>query len=571
MFSHGPYSLEIERNIPARMRDDTILYADIYHPKGTGPFPVLLYRTPYNKGRNVTVDLAERAASFGYLVVIQDVRGRFTSEGKFRPALYSADTDDAADGYDTVEWASALPDSSGKVGTFGISYNAWTQWELAHTQPPHLVAMFAGGLAANLLDRELSGVLRLGRVLYSTINTFTPPMRPRQPEFLGPHQVEEAEEIWEKLDRWKWLWYLPLSEIPDDVLGGMKPYFLHWLQNHTTDFFGFTEKHKNIGVPVYSLTGWYDQQIGTIKQYLGMTENGMTTHARKNQKLIIGPWSHAYDSNRQVGEVDFGPEAEFDYVSLMVRWFDYWLKDRNNGIMDEPPIRIFVMGKNAWREEKEWPLARTIYTSYYLHSKGRANTSAGDGFLSKNPPEDEPPDAYTYDPRDPIMTLYTIRGQDEPLNHRLHNDRRDNLVYVTEPLLEPLEVTGPITLELWASSSARDTDFTARLIDVYPDGFCHPLCYGVIRARYRVSLEKPIPLEFNQVYKFTVMIQPTSNLFLPGHRIRLDISSSDFPNLDRNHNTGGNDYFEAHFVVAQQKIYHDRNHPSKVILPTIPK
>ncbi len=571
MPARGSYGFQVERDLPARMRDGTVLRADLFRPRDAGPFPVLLMRTPYNKGRDTAVDLAERAASFGYLVAIQDVRGRYASEGEFRPGFYRGDTFDAADGYDTVEWAAGLLGSTGKVGTFGTSYAGWTQWELAHTRPPHLAAMFAGGIAANLLDRELSGVLRLGRVVWWTINTLAPDTRARQPEFLGPRQVGEAEQLWQTSERGKWLWYLPLTEIPADALAGLTPHFLHWLQNHTTDFFCFTSKHAQIDVPVYSVTGWYDQQIGTIRQYTGMVRNGMTEPARRNQKLIIGPWTHTHDSGRQVGEVDFGPAAEFDYVALMVRWFDHWLKGVNNGIMAEPPIRLFVMGENVWREEWEWPLARTISMSYYLHSLGHANTAAGDGRLSRTPPGEGPPGAYTYDPRDPVMTLYTPGGQDAPYDHRAHDARRDNLVFVTEPLERPLEITGPITVKLWASSSAPDTDFTARLIDVYPHGLAHPLCYGIVRARYRDSLAQPALLEPGRVYEFTLQLQPTSNLFRPGHRIRLDISSSDFPNFDRNHNTGGDDYGEARLAVARQTIYHDAQRPSHIILPVIPR
>jgi hypothetical protein len=280
MPARGSYAIQVERNVPARMRDGTVLRADQYRPRGTGAFPILLMRTPYDKARDTTVDQAERAASFGYLVAIQDVRGRFASDGDFRPGFYRADTHDAADGYDTVEWAARLPDSNGKVGTFGTSYAGWTQWELAHTRPPHLVAMFAGGIAANLLDRELSGVLRTGRVVWWTINTLAPDTRVRQPAFLGPRHPGEAEQLWQTSDRSKWLWYLPLSEIPDDVLAGVKPHFLHWLENHTTDFFTFAEKHAQINVPVYSVTGWYDQQIGTITQYTGMVQHGMTIGRR---------------------------------------------------------------------------------------------------------------------------------------------------------------------------------------------------------------------------------------------------------------------------------------------------
>ena len=324
-------------------------------------------------------------------------------------------------------------------------------------------------------------------------------------------------------------------------------------------------------MPVLSITGWYDQQIGTIKHFTGMTAHGMTAHTRENQYLIIGPWTHTLvDLKRRVGQVDFGPEAVRDYYEIADRWFSRWLKDEESAIEAWPPIQLFVMGADRWREEREWPLARTRYTDFYLHSGGRANTAAGDGTLSMATPQTEPSDVYDYDPRDPVMTLYSAEGQQEPHDQRALDGRRDVLVYVTPPLEEPVEVTGPVAVELWASSSARDTDFLAKLMDVWPDGFVQELCHGIVRARYRDSYEKPSLIESGQIYKYTIRVNPTGNLFQQGHRIRLDISSSDFPNFDRNHNTGGNDYHEAALQTARQRIFHDASHPSRLILPVIP-
>lgn len=559
-----------EKNLPVAMRDGTVLRADIYRPDAVERFPVLLYRTPYDKASESSVELAQKLSERGYVVVMQDVRGRYASDGGFRPGFYSSDTCDSEDGYDTVEWAAGLPWSTGKVGTFGNSYNGWTQWELAHTRPPHLVAMLPQGCVANLLDRELSGVARLGRILSWTIS-FAADERRRDEEQWGAKTTDDATQLWMESERMKWLWYLPLAEIPDDAFYGMGEHWRRWLDHHATDHFGFESRHSQIDVPALMTTGWYDQQIWTIKNFTGMVKNGMTDHARDNQHLIIGPWSHTGTAwERVIGEVDFGPEAAQDYYDVADAWFSHWLKDAQNDVAEWPPIRLFVMGANVWRSENEWPLARTAYTDFYLHSNGHANTAAGDGLLTTTRPGAEPADVFTYDPRDPVMTLYTPLGQHEPQDQRVLNGREDVLVYSTPPLSEPIEVTGPIELTLWAASSATDTDFIIKLMDVWPSGFTQELCHGIVRARYRESFDEPSPIEPGEVYEYTIRLNPTSNLFQMGHQIRVDVSSSDFPNFDRNHNTGGDDYSESALIPATQTIYHDHLRPSRIVLPVIP-
>ena len=558
------------------MRDGTVLCADVYRPASSQRFPTLLCRTPYNKERDISIEIARKLAERGYVVVFQDVRGRYASQGEFRPGFFSSDHCDSDDGYDSVQWAAGLPWSTGKVGTIGNSYCGWTQWELAHTRPPNLVAMMPQGIAANLLDRELCGVLRLGRVLWWTINNLSVDTRRRLGDDSGPKTLEDAERLWRDRDRIKWLWHLPLAEIPEEVMRGMGQHFRRWLEDHTTDHFGFLQKHQQVDVAALITTGWYDQQIGAIKHFTGMTKNGMTEHASANQRLIVGPWTHtSTDWVSQVGQVDFGVEATRDYFETADLWFRYWLKEEKNEVEDWAPIQLFVMGANRWQEESQWPLARTVYTDFYFHSAGGANTPMGDGVLSTEPPTEEPPDEFVYDPRDPVMTLCTPAGQHEPQDQRALAGRRDILVYATPPLETSIEVTGPITMKLWAASSARDTDFIVKLLDVWPNGFVQELCYGIIRTRYRDGryrdgYDQPSLLQPDQVYEFTIPLNPTSNLFQRGHRIRVDISSSDFPNFDRNHNTGGNDYFESTLITAKQTIFHDRTRPSNIILPVIP-
>jgi putative CocE/NonD family hydrolase len=351
---------------------------------------------------------------------------------------------------------------------------------------------------------------------------------------------------------------------------GIGRHWRRWLDDHATDHFRFLEKHREMDVPALTVTGWYDQQIGTIKNFTGMVENARSERARQSQRLIIGPWTHTLTGlDRKVGQVDFGAEAQRDYYEVADRWFARWLKKETNDVDEWPPIQIFVMGANRWREEREWPLARTTYTDFFLHSGGRANTAAGDGTLSREASEDEPADEYSYDPRDPVMTLYSPHGQQEPHDQRPLDGRRDLLVYSTPVLEQPLEVVGPVAVELWAESSARDTDFTAKLIDVWPDGFVQELCHGIVRARYRESYDAPTLIEPGKAYRYRIEVNPTGNVFQPGHRIRLDISSSDFPNFDRNHNSGGDDYAEADLQTARQRILHDRAHTSRLILPVI--
>ena len=566
------YKTTQKADVEATMRDGVVLRADVYRPDAAGKFPVILERTPYNKGADRFREKGSKLAERGFLYVVQDVRGRYGSDGEFMPGFFSGDHMDDVDGYDAVEWAASLPWSTGKVGTTGGSYDGWTQLELAHTRPPHLNAIMPQLICANLLDREMSAVLRLGRVLWWSINTLAPDQRVRDSAPTGPRTTDEAEELFLTRDRSKWYWYLPLMEIPDDAMYGIGPHWRKWLSDHATDHFGFEVKHRSIAVPALTQTGWYDQQVMSIKNFTGLKENAATELARNNQYLIVGPWTHdGTEWPTRLGDMDFGSEAHLDYYDITSQWYRRWLYDEEDAIADWPRVRIFVMGDNTWRDEEDWPLARTRYVPYYLHSEGGAASVEGDGTLSEEPPGDEPVDEYVYDPRDPVMTLYQQRGQHEPLDQRALDDRRDILRFATPPLRQEVEVTGHIRLKLYAASTARDTDFVVKLLDIWPNGFAQELCYGIVRARYRESFENPSLIEPGTVYEYDIAINPTSNVFKRGHRIRLDVSSSDFPNFDRNHNTGGNDYADATLIAARQTVSHDAARPSHVILPVIPR
>ena len=563
-------SVKVEENVPAEMRDGTVLRADIYRPTRAGGYPVLLCRTPYDKRREEYVETAYALAACGYIAVVQDIRGRCASEGEFVWSFQdNSETYDAEDGYDSVEWVASLSGSDGQVGTWGHSYPAWATWRLAPTNPPHLKAIFPSGISARLLDLNF-GVFETGRRLQWT-HMMAADARRRAGDRTGPHTRQEAEHHWQEVHQGKWIWYLPLEGIPDYVFSTLAPMLKRYYQEQNKEFWAFDKIHSRVNVPACHITGWYDRLIGTIDNFTGMVENGPES-LRDQHRLFIGPWPHNETRwIRKQGPLDFGPEAEARLVDLLTRWYDYQFKGIDTGIGSEPPIKLFVMGENRWRFEHEWPLARTRYTELFLHSGGSANTAWGDGSLSTTEPRSAKPDEYDYAPRDPVMSLMSPGAQATACDQSPLNGRRDILVYQTEPLVQDMEVTGPIVLNLWAASSAPDTDFTAKLIDVHPNGLAVNLCYGIVRARYRHGYDNPSLIEPERPYEYTIRLMPTSILFRRGHRIRLDIASSDFPNFDRNHNTGSDFWCDAEMRVAHQTIYHGAQHPSRLILPVVPR
>ena len=303
--------------------------------------------------------------------------------------------------------------------------------------------------------------------------------------------------------------------------------------------------------------------------FSGMQEHAASEATRANQRLIIGPWAHDTNNTGKWSEIDFGEAAEVPNTELQVNWFDYWLKGIDNGVMDAPPARLFLMGANEWKSAQEWPPKEAQEVSWYLGNGTGANTPNGDGVLTLETPDSPNPDRYSYDPRDPVMSVYGINTHDEPRDMRVLDHRRDILVYQTPTLEQAIDVVGYPTVTLRAASDAPDTDFIARLVDVHPDGFAQNLCYGIVRARFRGGLDSPELMTPGKQYEFVIPMLPTCNRFLPGHRIRLDVTSSDFPNFDRNHNTGGEDWAESELRVARQTVYHDRDHPSRLTLPVM--
>lgn len=547
-----------KQEMAVKMRDGVILRADVYRTDRGGPYPVLVHRTPYGKGGNF-----DRFVKAGYIVVSQDVRGRYGSEGKYE-SFYRFKTHDAEDGYDTVEWAAKLPGSTGKVGTFGVSYDAFLQWRLAPLRPPSLVAMSACSVPAQIWYGEGS-TLRPGFRLES-LATMAVDMRRRE-NIPGVHTGWVHQILWKKQEQ-KWLNWLPWLELPEDFFGYETDSFKAWLKNPHEDPWKLHEDCKNISVPNLDIVGWYDHANGDMLLFRTMVKEARTETARKGSRIIIGPWTHA-STSRRFGNIDFGPNATLDSVALQIRWFDYWLKGKQNGVDKEPPVRIFVMGDNKWRDEPHWPLQRTKDRILYLTSDGHANTPSGDGKLVIERPESSNTDTYVYDPKDPVPTPYGAQ-RPRPADQRPLANRQDILVYQTEPLTERVEVTGNPMVELYAASSAPDTDWFVRLIDVAPDGLARDVSSGIVRARYRNGFDKPNLIKPGEVIKYKIRMNPTSNAFLPGHQIRLDITSSDFPNYDRNHNTPFDQNADARLAIAKQTIYHGVNHATRIILPLVP-
>jgi len=565
------FEVSVEQNVPSPMRDGIRLFSNIYKPDAEGKFPAILIRTPYNKSNYCEYSsFPVYAAQRGYVVIIQDVRGRYSSEGEFLP--YVQETDD---GYDAVEWAATLAYVNGKVGMYGCSYLGAVQWLAAIADPPHLQAIFPQCTFAN--GRHFfyfGGTFDLSWIswLYGRLPDLK--RHRNSGENLSTHK--EDFPSWEK-NKWQWLKYLPLKDFP--LLKEFCPYYYEWLAHpHDGSFWDFAnieKAHKNVSVPAYNLTGWFDDgygQPGAIFNFLGMKANGKTEMARKGQKLIIGPWTHCNSESSKSGDLDFGPQAIIDTDTLAIRWFDHWLKDIDTGIMEEPPIRLFVMGDNEWRDEKEWPLSRAESASFYLHSKGSANSLWGDGSLTREKPAGEKPDRFIFDPSNPVTDYFF----EEPGARDLKSIevRNDVLVYTSDPLKKDMEVTGPIRAQIFASSSAEDTDFVVKVSDVHPIGYSQnitPPLSGVIRARYRNSESEPSLLTPGHIYEFAVDLMFTSHVFKKGHRIRVSITSSYFPLIDRNPNTGHPFGTDSEMISAKQTIFHDDKHPSRIILPVIPR
>ena len=547
------FDVVLEFDVKQEMRDGIRLSSNIFRPAGTGEkFPVIVTRSPYQTAAGFQKRLSDEAkfyAKRGYVYVLQDCRGKNDSEGEFHPFF-----DDPTDGFDTLKWCVKQGWSNGSIGTIGASYRAWNQWGTAALNPPGLKAIVS---TVALPDPVLNVPFQNGALILW------------MSEWLAGVEGKKNTDlsIYDSLKNYE---HLPLATT-DREFGWASKVWKNWIDHPSADEYWkrsfYQDKFDRIDVPALHISGWYDDDvIGTHINYTGMKQKG-----GKFQKLIIGPWPHGVNSSRQLGPIDFGDTAILDLDEIKLAWFDYWLKGIDNGIVDEPSVDVFVMGKNQWKKSNAWPLPGTVYKKYFLYSNGRANTSFGDGLLSLEQSKSDEIDRFSYDPLNPCPNVFdsSITPGEGPFDQRPMELRDDVLVYSTPPLTSEIEVSGPVQVTLYASSSATDTDFWAQLTDVFPNGFSMHLTEGIIRGRYHRSLETPELLQPSKIYEFKIDLWIISNLFLRGHRIRLDVSSSSFPKYDRNPNTGHEFGKDTETIIANQQVYHSPEHPSHVVLPVI--
>jgi len=564
----APSNVEVRADVKMPMGDGTMLSANIFLPEGKGPFPVILQRSPYGKGDEKLSDGRFFAAQ-GYVFVSQDCRGKGDSQGVWEPFIH-----EMADGQDTQHWVAEQPWCDGRVGTFGGSYVGFTQWIAAPNAGDQFRAAYS---VVPLIDPYgdalyTNGALNLalamgwGSAVSYGCGEAMPIVRWNAEQWLTAYRT------------------LPLSTW-DSALGRKVQFLRDWVAHPQFDEYWAGQSVRNrwqdITVPNLVVGGWFDIFAKSVFDHVNAVRTlSRSPAARSRQHLIVGPWSHGVSDSTKTGDLDFGPISPVKSIrldDLRRQWFDHWLKGEETDAVEKwPAFRIFVMGRNQWRDEPEWPLKRTQYTPWYFHSRGSANTLSGDGQLSDLKPDHEPADAFVYDPENPVPTAGGCNLVNCPVGPRDQTaveKRTDVLVFTSEELKTDLEVTGPVKVVLYAASTAVDTDWTAKLVDVYPEGrqqAAISLCDGIVRARWRDSTEKPAFLRPGEVCRYEIDLWVTSNVFLAGHKIRVEISSSNFPRFDRNLNTDDPWGMAAKPVIATQTIHHDRERASHILLPVIP-
>ncbi len=553
-----------DRRVP--MGDGISLSADVYLPLSGGPHPTIYQWTPYESTRERFIAWGVWFARRGYAAVVSDVRGRYESEGEFVPWVK-----DGPDAADSLTWAAGETWCNGRIGTWGRSYGALVQWQLAHVGHPNLECIapqvihddyfwdgyFTGGAF------QLALTLGAAALWTSALSLVT-----------GPSAADLL--LNDRVFR-----HLPLIELDEVAIGRKVGYWREWWEHQVNDEYWHQFHHRpaQVTVPIFQQGGWFDPYSGShLRSFAAIGD-------RVPNRVLMGPWSHEEEVETFGGDVDLGPAAAISIREHELCWYDRWLKDVDQG-REEPPISLFVLGANEWRGEHEWPLARTEFTPWYLHSGGRANTLSGDGTIDTEPPRPgEPADRYAYDPDDPVPTvggnnsvLTMTQGAQTPVvpgprDQRPLERRDDVLCYTSEALAGDLEVIGPIEMVLFAASSAKDTDFIVRLSDVYPDGRAIFLAEGMLRARYRDSEcgDRQELLEPSEVAEYRIRCYPTANVFRRGHRLRLDVTSSSFPRFSRNLNTGEDVATGTRMEVARQTVLHTDRYPSHVVLPVVPR
>ena len=550
--------IDHHRAIP--MRDGVTLYADVYRPAREGRYPTVVVRTPYGVQREGagSHDRLVQLGRMGYAVVNVDTRGRFESDGIWDPFRT-----EGKDGYDVIEWAAKQPWSTGKVSSQGGSYLGHVQWAAASEQPPSLVAAFPAVASTNLYATWIThgGAFRLAfNFGWGVVRM---PYRVMQPQWYFTGKDAAPELRYEKL-----LLHLPLETMDERAFQHPVRHWRDWVQHESYDAYwkqiSDEEKFSRVQVPVMTQGGWFDIFLaGTINGFVGVRKHGANERARQLTRMVIGPWGHG--PTRKFGDLDFGVDAEKQLFDYELRWQDFHLKGVANGVDKDAPAQIFYMGVNRWRGEQDWPIPGTTEARWYLHDGGRLSATAPAGGSSTQ---------YRYDPDDPVPTtggnnccgVPTVAG---PVDQSPLEARKDIVRFTSDALTAPLTIAGPVKMDLHATTDGRDTDWVVKLIDVYPDGKAFPMAEGVLRARFRQGLSTPSLLEPGTAYRYEIDMVGTALVFQPGHRIRVDITSSNFPQFDRNLNTGDPLGKGTRPRVAQQTVWHSAARPSAIVLPVV--
>jgi putative CocE/NonD family hydrolase len=551
--------ISVGTDVEIPMRDGTLLRGDLYRPKSGDRFPAILTRMPYGKGEYYCYmpAIGRFWARKGYAYLAQDVRGKWSSEGEWDPFI-----NEAHDGYDTIDWVAGQPWCDGNIGMVGESYYGYTCWAAATTGHPNLKCIAPSTTA---MDIQGTWIFNGGAFCLQTMGTWAIEMNAT--EYNNPLRLDYG--------------HLPLLSMDDDA-GTPCPYYRDWLRHPTRDSYwsaiNLHEQYARIKIPALHFSGWYDVFLkATFEDWQGIRDHSDDASTRQNQWLVIGPWDHEYttDDTHRIGRLDIGDASATTHWDQCQAFFDYWLRGADNGFHRTPRVQLFTIGDDIWHSGSEWPPEGITYHNYYFHSMGNAHQAGSDASLSLTAPiSEEPADAYTYDPLDPVaLTLgIDLWSRAQVLQDRAQlPERPDVLVYQSGPLAEDLQITGPITVTLYASSSAVDTDFTAALVDIFPGGYAHLIQEGITRSAYRFSDRETTPGEPGRVHEYDIDLWATSFVVKAGHRLRVEISSSNFNRYDRNPNTGEPFGTAIHPVSADQRVFHTAQYPSHITLPIIPR
>jgi len=563
---HAKADYPVDRDVAIPMRDGVVLRADVLRPKSPGPFPVLVYRTPYGKEEALKdYTTFSHAVERGYAVVVQDVRGRYASGGEFRPYQ-----NEGRDGYDTIEWAAKQSWSNGKVGTFGLSYPGAVQWLAAVENPPHLLAMVPAmtfSTPQNFFYAGGTWDMSWMEWIWDNI-AFDARVKKKLP---GPKTYSESIKAWQDVGS-KMQRTLPLRDLSE--LKDVAPYYYDWLSHPADDpwweWCELRNRYDRVHAAVLNLSAWYDDNYGpegATTNFGGLLKARGTSHDAQTS-LLLGPWVHgvAETGKTKSGEREFGAKAAINYDDVVLGWMDHYLREADNGVDRVPPVRYFVMGRNEWRESASWPpSAKRI--SYYLH--GAANNSKIRELTTTNPAKNDPSSAFASDPKNPVVNKYASSGAHDYRELEGHDD----VLTFDSPVLDAdTEVTGPIQAKIYFSCDCRDLDMWVRLLDVAPDGTAFNLMspgLDVQRVSYRDLSRGRQLLESGKVYNVSLEHLITGNVFQKGHRIRVQVSGSFFPNFSRNLQTGELETVSTKMQKATIRIYHDEEHASQLVLPIV--